>query len=518
MRKAKPYLNKKRYWGNFERFAAVGGKREPLIPKGQTIATDNPVVAQRLFDERWAQLERALDRHQNGLPVIVESPRGVTLVDYAVRYLSRLGAKRNTKGEPLHPKRGLDRRKRSITACLETPTMQRVQFFSRLEPEDVDAMVLELGERRKENGEVLKASTVRSYAMDFSAMLTAAVRDRLLTTNPLPTSETLPQLAERSALDDGLYLEREEARALLEHVLPSPQVPYAQALAMTFAYTGMRKEEAMGLLVQDVNFITMEIRVASNEFREGKTTAAVRTVPLWPKLAAVLEPLVRNRPGSALVFPSVVAPQVANRKKQQPIESIDGTLAAAARRAGIRKEVTHHTLRHTYVSARLQMQHRTVTGTLVPVDPRLIVHEIGHADEELIRTVYGHHTRKRVDQVELDYYEVLPDVEEAKRRAKAARGERIRAGLAARKARGETRRSPGEGSVTLSLWPEQQRKRKSYAHVIRTHARSQQLTEAELTTLLGATPAETTAIMRGDLSRLPLERMQQYAAKIARAA
>ncbi len=90
VRQAKPYLNGRRFWGNFERFAAVGGKREPLIPKGQSVATDNPVVAQGIFDERWAQLERALDRHQNGLPVIVESPRGVTLVDYAVRYLSRL--------------------------------------------------------------------------------------------------------------------------------------------------------------------------------------------------------------------------------------------------------------------------------------------------------------------------------------------------------------------------------------------------------------------------------------------
>jgi integrase len=443
--KAKPYLNKNRFWGNFERFAAVGGKREPLILKGQSVATDNPVVAQRLFDERWAQLERALDRHQHGLPVIVASPRGVTLTDYAIRYLSRLGAKRNTNGEPLHPKRGLDRRKRSIMACFETPTMQRVHFFSRLEPEDVDAMILELGERRQENGELLKASTVRSYAMDFSAMLTAAVRDRLLTANPLPTSESLPQLAERSALDDGLYLEREEVRLLLEHVLPSAQVPHAQALAMTFAYTGMRKEEVMGLLVQDVNYTTMEIRVAPNRFRKGKTTSAERTVPLWPKLAALLKPLVDNRPDNALLFPSVVAPQRSKRQAQQPLDAIDGTLAAAARRAGIRKHVTHHTLRHSYVSARLQMQHLTVTGTKVYVDPRLVVHEIGHADEEMIRKVYGHHTRERVDQDKLDYGEVLPDLEEAKRRATAARGERIRAGLAARKARGETRRAPGEG-------------------------------------------------------------------------
>ncbi len=132
--------------------------------------------------------------------------------------------------------------------------------------------------------------------------------------------------------------------------------------------------------------------------------------------------------------------------------------------------------------------------------------------------MYGHHTRKRVDQVELDYGEVLPDLEEAKRRAKAARGERIRAGLAARKARGETRRAPGEGSVALSLNADQKLKRKRYAHVIRTHARAHQLTEAELTDLLGSTPAETTAIMRGDLGRLPLERMQEYAAKVARAA
>jgi hypothetical protein len=123
-----------------------------------------------------------------------------------------------------------------------------------------------------------------------------------------------------------------------------------------------------------------------------------------------------------------------------------------------------------------------------------------------------------VDDVELDFKEILPDLAEAKRRATTARGERIRAGLAARKARGETRRSPGEGSLTLSLTEQDKQQRRQYAHAIRAKARSCGYTEAELVRATGATPAEITAILRGDLSRLPLPRMQGFAAAVARMA
>ncbi len=513
MREAKPFLNKNRYWANFGRFAAVGGKREPLVPPGEEFATTDPVVAQALFKARWATYEKALDRHQAGLPAVVSDQRGPTLADYAVSFLAALAAKRQTDGRPVHRARDLDRRKRGILTCLETPTLQRVRYLSRLEPQDVDAMLGELSARRKVDGQPLSAATVRSYALEFSAMLTFAVSERVLTVNPLPNSRYLPRISKRTAIEDDAYLTRAELKALLDHVLPSPQVPYAIELAMTLVYTGMRREEAMALLVRDVNFHTQQIRVAPNTFRDGKSEAAERSIPLWTKLAAVLKPYIGDRPGHALLFPSVILKTQA--QKNAPIQDITGTLTAAAKRAGIRKSLDHHILRHSYVSARLQMLHLSVTGTTLPVDAQLIVGEIGHSDETLIRRVYGHVTRERVEQVELDLFEDLPDAQTARQRRSAYHGERIRAGRAIEKAR----RAAGDTEAAVQRTPltsEEQEERRRYARSIREAVRSHGLSETALMTRLMATPAEVTSIMRGDLGRLPLARIRRFAAAVAR--
>ena len=513
MRKAQPFLNKSRYWGNFERFAAVGGTREPLVPAGEEFATKDLEIAQTLFQARWAAYERAMDRHRAGLPAKVADQRGPTLADYAVTFLTALAAERQTDGRPEHTARDLDRRKRGIMACLETPTLQRVRYLSRLEPRDVDAMLGELGARCKVDGTPLSAATVRSYALEFSAMLTFAVSERVLTGNPVPNSRYLPRLSKRTALEDDAYLTRAELKALLEHVLPSPQVPYAIALVMTLVYTGMRREEALGLLVRDVDFDAKEIRVAPNTFRDGKSENAERQIPLWPKLAAVLKPYIGTRRGHEPLFPSVI--RKLKDDVDAPVQAILGTLRAAARRAGIRKSMDHHILRHSYVSARLHMYQRSVTGAKVKVDAQLIVSEIGHSDEALIRRVYGHVTRERVNQVRLDFGEVLPDAQTAQQRRSAFHGERIRAGRAIEM----QRRAAGEMDATAPTTPlteAEKAQRRGFARAIREAARSRGWCETTLATQLAATPAEATAIMRGDLGRLPLARMRRFAAAVAR--
>lgn len=513
MRHAKPFLNKSRYWGNFERFAAVGGKREPLVPPGEEFATTDPAIAQALFEARWAIYEKAMDRHRDGLPAVVADQRGPTLADYAVTFLSTLAAERETDGRPVHGERDLDRRKRGILACLDTPRLQRVRYLSRLEPQDVDAMLGELGGRLKADGKPLSAATVRSYAMEFSAMLTFAVSERVLTVNPLPNSRYVPRVSKRTALEDEAYLTRAELKALLEQVLPSQQVPYAIALVMTLVYTGMRREEALGLLVRDVDFDAQEIRVAPNKFRDGKSENAERKIPLWPKLAAVLKTHIGTRRGHEPLFPSVI--RKAKDNIDAPIRAIIGTLRAAARRAGIRKSMDHHILRHSYVSARLHMYQLSITGAKVKVDAQLIVSEIGHSDETLIRRVYGHLTRERVDQVLLDFGEVLPDAQTARQRRSAYHGERIRAGRAIEKAR----RAAGEVDATAPTTPlteAEKEQRRRYGRIVRETARERDWCEQTLMTMLAATPAEVTAIMRGDMGRLPLSRVQRFAAVVER--
>ena len=47
------------WYGDFRKYADVGGKQEALIPKGATRATDDPDVAAQLYAGRLQQLDQA---------------------------------------------------------------------------------------------------------------------------------------------------------------------------------------------------------------------------------------------------------------------------------------------------------------------------------------------------------------------------------------------------------------------------------------------------------------------------
>ena len=42
VRKGRRYLRGRRWWGDFRDYTDVGGRLEPLVPKGQKLATTDP--------------------------------------------------------------------------------------------------------------------------------------------------------------------------------------------------------------------------------------------------------------------------------------------------------------------------------------------------------------------------------------------------------------------------------------------------------------------------------------------
>ncbi|MBL0890398.1 MAG: tyrosine-type recombinase/integrase [Gemmatimonadaceae bacterium] len=466
----------------------------------------------QLFVARKAIYEEAMVRHALGLPVEARPVDGPTLVGCAEAFLKTRALQVDTNGDPVEPERRWNQRKLGIMTCLSTVRAQKVKFVELLKAEDIDAMVIELRTRPTEKGTPLAPSTVRGYVMELRAMITELFEKGRLAQHPFRHATMVPKEAERSALNPRLYLTRDEMRRLLDQVVNCPQVPYAFELASVFAYTGMRKEEAMGLLVGDVDLELEMVYVRANEYRKGKGENARREIPLWPRLRDRLAALIRGKSADDLVFPSGVAPRLnPAATEEQPIDSIDGTLAAAARRAGIAKRVTHQTLRHTYASARMQMMHRTVTGTLVPVDRELIVSEVGHADAEMLKIVYAHVTRDRNGQLLLDYGEqdLAPEarVEIGAKEQSARRA----AGYAAR----SRRRAAGHVEELMPTTDAEKRERKLLVRKIREHARQRGWSEADTARSLQASPADVTAIMRGDISRLPLSRVRMYAAALS---
>ena len=133
---------------------------------------------------------------------------------------------------------------------------------------------------------------------------------------------------------------------------------------MTLYGTGMRRAELAHLKVGDVDSQRMIIRVV--EGKGGKD----RDLPLSPALLETLRAYWRWRKPKLYMFPT----RTGGRTLDQPISDKTVWIACseAAHRAGIRKRVTPHTLRHSWAT------HLLEAGT----DLRTIQVLLGHGDLE----------------------------------------------------------------------------------------------------------------------------------------
>jgi site-specific recombinase XerD len=165
-------------------------------------------------------------------------------------------------------------------------------------------------------------------------------------------------------------LSADEVRRLLAVVEHSPK---HRALLMVLYGAGLRISEAVNLRCGDIDSARMFIHV-----RGGKGDKD-RLVNLSPQLLEVLREQWRRRPfgvspASDLIFPSSSDPR-------QPMPSASGhkIVRNAAKKAGINRHVSPHTLRHTYAT------HLLEGG----VDLRSIQWLLGHQNIQTT-TIYTH--------------------------------------------------------------------------------------------------------------------------------
>jgi integrase/recombinase XerD len=133
---------------------------------------------------------------------------------------------------------------------------------------------------------------------------------------------------------------------------------------MTVYGTGMRRSEVVRLRVSDIDSQRMIIRVVQG--KGGKD----RDLPLSPELLETLREYWRWRKPKEYLFPT----RDHRRAASEPIsdKTIWQVCTDAARRAGITKHVTPHTLRHSWAT------HLLEAGT----DLRTIQMLLGHGDLE----------------------------------------------------------------------------------------------------------------------------------------
>jgi integrase/recombinase XerD len=155
-------------------------------------------------------------------------------------------------------------------------------------------------------------------------------------------------------------LSREEVSRLID----AAGTLFRRTLLMTLYGTGMRRAELARLKVSDIDSQRMIIRVVAG--KGGKD----RDLPLSPALLETLREYWRWRKPKLYLFPT----RTLERRLDQPISDKTVWIACseAAHRAGIRKHVTPHTLRHSWAT------HLLEAGT----DLRTIQVLLGHGDLE----------------------------------------------------------------------------------------------------------------------------------------
>ena len=155
-------------------------------------------------------------------------------------------------------------------------------------------------------------------------------------------------------------LSREE----VSHLINAAGNLFRRTLLMTLYGTGMRRAELARLKVSDIDSQRMIIRVVAG--KGGKD----RDLPLSPALLETLREYWRWRKPKLYLFPT----RTLSRRLDQPISDKTVWIACseAARRAGISKRVTPHTLRHSWAT------HLLEAGT----DLRTIQVLLGHGDLE----------------------------------------------------------------------------------------------------------------------------------------
>ena len=172
-----------------------------------------------------------------------------------------------------------------------------------------------------------------------------------------------------------VILSEEEVARLIESAATS----FHRVILTTLYAAGLRREELCRLKVTDVDSQRMVLHV-----RQGKGHKD-RDVTLSPRLLEVLRDYWKWRKPKTYLFPSYHS-----KRREQPISSrtVYYAVCEAARRAGIKKKVYPHLLRHSWAT------HLLERGT----DLKTIQIQLGHFDLEAT-TIYLHLSRQHLQAV-----------------------------------------------------------------------------------------------------------------------
>lgn len=219
--------------------------------------------------------------------------------------------------------------------------------------------------------------TVKKYHTYVKAALKYAIRTNILSVNPAEGA-ILKGVDSKTKKEELKFLSLDEFKALEEALVKDIRADYTTRYIILFSmYTGARFGECLGLTWNCVDFENEKIKIEkgfdyqfTNDFTEGKTKSSKRTIDVSQRILTLLDELPRNK--------NVVFERVSNN-------AVNKSLHKALLRAGIKKKVTFHALRHTHASILLSkgVQLLTVSKRLGHADPNITLQTYAHILDEM---------------------------------------------------------------------------------------------------------------------------------------
>lgn len=313
-------------------------------------------------EKRLAEILHQLD---NGTYM---KPEKITLAEYLERWLSDY-AKPN-----LSP-RGFERYESIVRSHL-IPTIGNLPL-TELKPEHLQNHYSTL----QKSG--LSALTVRYDHTVIHKALQTAIKWRLLNRNAADGVD-IP----RSDRNEMQVWDDFEVRHFLNAIKDSQYCP----LFHTALYTGMRRNELLGLRWEDVDFIFSQVSVCRSlhQLRDGsyvftkpKSTRSKRTIKLSPDSIQLLDEhrknqrSIRNATGKEITDSDPVFSTIEGKPLRPNTVSRAWTTLAA--KAGV-KIIRFHDARHTHASLMLK----------AGIHPKIVQERLGHASVQITLDTYSH--------------------------------------------------------------------------------------------------------------------------------
>ena len=168
------------------------------------------------------------------------------------------------------------------------------------------------------------------------------------------------------------YLTKDELKQLIDYTR-SMNSRRADMIEM-LAYTGLRYGELTNLSVDDYN--NDEINVT-----DAKTPTGIRTIPITDNVKEILDRNIAFNKSAGIQSNKIFISRFGN---QLGNSNFNRQLRDAAKHLGIKKHVTAHIFRHTYI---------TILASL-GVDIKSTMYLVGHAKPDVTLSIYTHVSNK----------------------------------------------------------------------------------------------------------------------------